>query len=136
MFNFGAQRSFQTAIMKSKYAEFWVCAEPEEVTQFLRLQPTSTRINQPYSYWQLEVSGEDYGLECISELLRVLESREKEIIELASKYAVGVNWVGIIEPDRAYYENMFGLEPEEMGLLARLHVPLCVQAWRHDSPKG
>ncbi|HEY9908079.1 MAG TPA: hypothetical protein V6D18_10825 [Thermosynechococcaceae cyanobacterium] len=118
--------------MKEKLAEFWVCAEPKEVTQFLRLEPTSIQINQPYSYWRLQFSGEDYGVECISALLKVLETREKEIIELASKFAVGVVWVGTIEPDMPDCENQFNLEAEEMGLLSRLHIPLCVQAWRSD----
>lgn len=118
--------------MKSKYAEFWVCAEPEEVTRLLRMEPTSTIINQPYSYWQLRCSGEKYGADCLSVLLKILQSREVEIIAIESKYAVGVNWVQIIEPETSDYENNCSVEAEEMALLARLNAPLCTQVWLKD----
>jgi hypothetical protein len=115
--------------MKPIYAEFWVCAEPEEVTRIMRLQPTSVQLKQPYDYWRFACSTEELGKNCLSALIEILQTREAEILSITSKYTAGVLWVGRIDATAPGYENNWEIEPGEMSLLARLNIPLCIQPW-------
>jgi hypothetical protein len=109
--------------MKQISAVFWVCAEPDEVTQSLRINPTGTRIKQPYSYWDFEVVADASCSDPFYDLLKTLESKEDELLEVTDKFTVGI--VVTCEVTKHTDEAMFTVEVEEMDLLSRLKVPVC-----------
>ena len=111
--------------MNEYIANFWICGKPDEISGQLNLNPTSIKLNDPYDYWNYEISSQTIGNDVVSEMICFIESISENLNSMKQKYTMGITFI-IKTTDNG--SNTFHIvEPDELKRLSKLNIGIAFQ---------
>ena len=118
--------------MNEYIANFWICGKPDEISAQLNLNPTSIKLNDPYDYWNYEISSQAMGNDVVIEMLCFIESICESLIPIKQKYTMGITF--IIKTAENGSDTFHIIEPDELKRLSKLNIGVAFQTITRHIP--
>lgn len=107
--------------MYKKTVNLWIQGSVASITEIIGVNPTSTRIKEPYDYWDYSIVSDESG-DSITEMLEFLGQIKHSLKLLGNEYQYGVSVT--VESDIDTGEVFHHLEPKEMAFLSEINMPV------------
>ena len=108
--------------MSEYIANFWICGNPDEITNRLGVLPTSVRLRVPFDYWDYEIRTSENA---VTEMIHFLDSIHMKLASMKQEYAMGITFR--VETTDNGADTFHTLEANEIKSLSNFNLDIAFQ---------